>query len=563
MRLAIHRTLSRLATLAVVALAFTAYTPAHAGRPCEAPTLPKKETIENGLKLAQRTLDTLNRSGADVVLLARAGQDLSKYGLRYSHLGLAYRQTDSQGTTVWRILHKLNECGSAESALYRQGLGDFFLDNMWRYEASVIVPKPDIQAQLLSVITNDALFAQLHHKPYSIVSYAWGQKYQQSNQWAIETMAMSMDADANKATYSRTQAQAWLKAKGYQPTPLNIGPLTRLGARIGSANVAFDDHPDDKRYSDRIETVTVDSVIAWMTRTGYAERIITIPQSISSSATLPPDRVQQIASNKDLQAANDAFRNKDYARAYTLLLPLAQAGDKEAQFTMGLLLRNGYGRTKDTAEAIRWFRLSAAQTYSPAEYNLGTLYSAEPSVPKDYNEAIFWLNRASGHGNLGAKALLDQVTAQKRLEDQKAASAQPSPVPDSAAGNRIVVRPNLQDEVAPCVRASRVQCTPAETDAWTRDFLKSLQQSVRYPQSAVLNSRAGEVSLNLTICEGDTTPRASVRVSSGFSDLDAAALQAARSLRVQAPICSGLSAPIALTAPVTFSLDEGSKATSR
>jgi len=32
------------------------------------------------------------------------------------------------------------------------------------------------------------------------------------------------------------------------------------------ANVAFDDHPDEKRYSDRIETVTVDSVFAWLKR---------------------------------------------------------------------------------------------------------------------------------------------------------------------------------------------------------------------------------------------------------------------------------------------------------
>jgi hypothetical protein len=49
---------------------------------------------------------------------------------------------------------------------------------------------------------------------------------------------------------------------------LRIGPLTRLGARAGSANIAFDDHPDAKRFSDRSETVTVDSVFAWMPRAG-------------------------------------------------------------------------------------------------------------------------------------------------------------------------------------------------------------------------------------------------------------------------------------------------------
>jgi hypothetical protein len=36
----------------------------------------------------------------------------------------------------------------------------------------------------------------------------------------------------------RTQAQAWLRFKGYEPTTLRLGPLTRLGGRISAANVA-------------------------------------------------------------------------------------------------------------------------------------------------------------------------------------------------------------------------------------------------------------------------------------------------------------------------------------
>ena len=49
---------------------------------------------------------------------------------------------------------------------------------------------------------------------------------------------------------------------------MKLGPLTRLGGRVGSANIAFDDHPNDKRFSDRIETVTVDSVFEWLQRAG-------------------------------------------------------------------------------------------------------------------------------------------------------------------------------------------------------------------------------------------------------------------------------------------------------
>lgn len=255
---------------ALALLAALVAVPAHAGRSCEArqPTL---QTIQSGLLLAERTLAALEaehgRSGAQVVVLARAGQDLGKYGLRYSHLGLAYRTRDaSSGQMTWRVVHKLNQCGTAHADLYRQGLGEFFLDDLWRYEAAWAIPKPQVQARLLAVLEDEGRATQLHHKPYSIVSYAWGHKYQQSNQWALETLALAMEP----AAQTRTQAQAWLQLRGYEPTPLRLGPLTRLGGRISAANVAFDDHPDQKRFSDRIETVTVDSVFNWLQRAGLA-----------------------------------------------------------------------------------------------------------------------------------------------------------------------------------------------------------------------------------------------------------------------------------------------------
>ncbi len=234
---------------------------AHAGRSCETIKTPP-QTVERGLTLAEKTLASLNASGEKVVLLARAGQDLSKYGLRYSHLGLAYQLPDGQGGTTWRVLHKLNDCGTSESAVYRQGLGEFFLDDLWRFEAAWVAPTPEVQARLLSLLQDSGRTTSLHHKPYSVVSYAWGRKYQQSNQWAIETLAAAMEPGVT----SREKAQAWLQFKGYEPTPLKLGPLTRLGGRMTAANVAFDDHPNEKRFSDRIETVTVDSVFTWLQR---------------------------------------------------------------------------------------------------------------------------------------------------------------------------------------------------------------------------------------------------------------------------------------------------------
>jgi len=261
--------LRRHAVLAALLLAMALLLPpaAWAGRSCEAHP-PTPASVASGLRLAQRTHEALEaqyvRDGTQVVLLARAGRDLSKHGLRYSHLGIAFRSRDAQGRPTWRVLHKLNACGTATADLWRQGLGPFFLDDLWRYETAWVVPTPEVQRQLLALLADDARAVRLHQRPYSIVSYAWGQRYQQSNQWALETLAMAVEPAAN----TRERAQAWLRLRGYEPTALHLDALTRLGGRISSANVAFDDHPDAKRFRDRIETVTVDSIFTWMQRAG-------------------------------------------------------------------------------------------------------------------------------------------------------------------------------------------------------------------------------------------------------------------------------------------------------
>jgi len=232
---------------------------AHAGRSCENKP-PSVDAIQRSMQLAEHTAEQLDQSGAQVVMLARRGQNLDEYRLRYSHLGWAYREGDGR----WRIVHKLNQCGTANGSVYRQGLGEFFLDDLYEYEAAVVIPKPDVQARLLPMLKDNARLAKLNTPAYSMVAYPWATTYQQSNQWAIETFAMTQEP----AAQTRERAQAWLQLQGYQPTTLHISALKRLGGRMTAANIAFDDHPNEKRFSDRIETVTVDSVFAWLNRSG-------------------------------------------------------------------------------------------------------------------------------------------------------------------------------------------------------------------------------------------------------------------------------------------------------
>lgn len=261
--------MKRLIVMAAALLAL-ALQDAQAGRSCEAQP-PNAANVQRALNLAETTARRLDASGAQVVVLARAGQDLGKYGLRWSHLGWAYRDT-SAGRPVWRVVHKLNQCGSNTAALYRQGLGEFFLDDLHEYAAGIQIPTPEVQARLLPLLKDNARVAQLHTPAYNMVAYPWAQTYQQSNQWAIETLALAMDG----VSWSRSAAQTWLRVKGYEPTTLRIDAFTRLGARVSAANVAFDDHPSSKRFSDRIETVTVDSVFSWLERSRLAAPMMVV-----------------------------------------------------------------------------------------------------------------------------------------------------------------------------------------------------------------------------------------------------------------------------------------------
>lgn len=232
-----------------------------AGQACEARVLSVPQ-VERALRLAQRTAEALDaeqaRSGTRVVLLARAGQDLTRWGQQYSHIGWAH--LDDAGH--WRVVHKLNACGTAVSVIMRQGLGEFFMDDVWRDEAAWVAVPAALQQPLSALLRDARRVLALHEPRYSVLSYAWGTRYQQSNQWAVETLALA----AEPGVVRREQAQAWLRLKDYRPTILHIDAMTRLGGRLTRASVAFDDHPGVQRFADRIETVTADSVLQWLPR---------------------------------------------------------------------------------------------------------------------------------------------------------------------------------------------------------------------------------------------------------------------------------------------------------
>ncbi|MRV74946.1 DUF2145 domain-containing protein [Duganella sp. FT92W] len=232
---------------------------AHAGASCEDRPLEPRNVVQ-AMDLALRTREALDASGAQVALVARAGQDLSAYGLRYSHMAFVWRD-HPKGR--WLVVHELNGCGTASSGLYDEGLGNFFLDDMFLYEAQIVIPSDTVQQRLVRVLATGTP-RRLHQPQYNMLAYAYGTRYQNSNQWVLETLAAA-GAEPGQVE-NRNEAQAWLKSAGFTPITVHIPALTRLGARMFRANVAFDDHPFDQRMAGRIDTVTVDAVVRFVRR---------------------------------------------------------------------------------------------------------------------------------------------------------------------------------------------------------------------------------------------------------------------------------------------------------
>ena len=245
--------------LPAFALSMIAATLAWGGQACTE-FKPAPDTVRKALVLAHKVHASLEQSGAEVALVARVGQDVSKYKLRYSHLGFAWRDHPNGR---WTITHLLNHCGTADSGIYAEGLGNFFLDDLFAYEALAFVPGKDLQQQIVRALASERPLA-LHGLPYNMLAYAFSTRYQNSNQWALEVLAAASARDAPVG--SRQQAQAWLKLAGYEPITIEISAMARLGGRMFRANIAFDDHPFDRRMAGQIDTVTVESIVRFLER---------------------------------------------------------------------------------------------------------------------------------------------------------------------------------------------------------------------------------------------------------------------------------------------------------
>jgi len=90
--------------------------------------------------------------------------------------------------------------------------------------------------------------------------------------------------------------------------------------------------------------------------------------------------------------------------------PLAEQGDADAQFHLGVMYESGQSVLRNDADAIKWYRQAAEQDDAVAQFNLGIMY-AKGGAP-NYAEAAPWYRLAADHGLGGAQFNLGMMYAE-------------------------------------------------------------------------------------------------------------------------------------------------------
>lgn len=117
-----------------------------------------------------------------------------------------------------------------------------------------------------------------------------------------------------------------------------------------------------------------------------------------------------VATAQDFNKGLEATQSGDFETAVQEWRPLAEQGNADAQWGMGVLYDSGDGVPLDDAEAMKWYRLAAKQGFALAQYGLALLYGNGEGVPQNIIRAHMWSNIATANGDPDAGELREIIS---------------------------------------------------------------------------------------------------------------------------------------------------------
>lgn len=177
-------------------------------------------------------------------LVSRSGLDLSRFDIRYSHTGVAWRAA----TGAWSARQLYYACDEGRPRIFDQGMAGFAMgidDPALGYVSIVRLP-PDAAAALRTAALDTPRALHLLASRYSATAYPFSTAYQNCNQWIAELMAAAWGnlADGDDL---RERAQDWLRQAPYAPAPVQVPARWLMWASPFVPFVHLDDHPRAER----------------------------------------------------------------------------------------------------------------------------------------------------------------------------------------------------------------------------------------------------------------------------------------------------------------------------
>lgn len=124
----------------------------------------------------------------------------------------------------------------------------------------------------------------------------------------------------------------------------------------------------------------------------------------------------------DLAKGMAAYTIGDYETTFKEWLPLASAGDVNAQLYLGFMYADGQGVPQNYIHAATWTRRAAEQGDDRAQNNLGVMYEDGHGVPQDFVQAHMWYSLAIAQGN--RRAIRNRNNLVPNMSSQAVSKAQ-------------------------------------------------------------------------------------------------------------------------------------------
>ncbi len=215
---------------------------------CDRPREPTADEKDVMLRFGVLVRETLAASGRDLALVARSGLDLHRLDVRYSHEGIALKDS---AATPWAVRELYYSCDDHRPRVYDEGLAGFVMgtdDPTTSFISLVFLPDFNADTLRRAALDKRQSLAVLGAS-YSANAYPFSTVHQNCNQWVIELIANAWGSDAGNGgadDTERARAQRWLRAQGYLPTVFTVSahPMTWIADVLPW--LANDDHPPEE-----------------------------------------------------------------------------------------------------------------------------------------------------------------------------------------------------------------------------------------------------------------------------------------------------------------------------